>query len=148
MNAASKKAFIPRIDSVNYIGFTVKVPRQIGPGSWYGKQFHNRKTASGQLFDMYGYTAAHRTLPFGFTSNHQPMIIPLYACTNLEVFKDFSDAIKRQQERQNIESKSGAESVIMIVPDITSKKSRMPKFTFLVSSITSELAFGVLPAHE
>jgi len=65
MNAASKKAFIPRIDSVNYIGFNVKVPRQIGPGSWYGKQFHNRKTASGQLFDMYGFTAAHRTLPLG-----------------------------------------------------------------------------------
>lgn len=220
MNAASKKAIIPRIDSVNYIGFNVKVPRQIGPGSWYGKQFHNRKTASGQLFDMYGYTAAHRTLPlgsiakvtsektgksvlvcindrgpyvhhriidlsfhaagqignslnklaieyftpsqismlgpltfntakyFGFTSNHQPMIIPLYACTNLEVFKDFSDAIKRQQERQIVESKSGAESVIMIVPDIASKKSRMPKFTFLVSSITSELALSVLPTHE
>ena len=65
MNAASKKAIISRIDSVNYIGFTVKVPRQTGPGSWYGKQFHNRKTASGQLFDMYGFTAAHRTLPLG-----------------------------------------------------------------------------------
>jgi hypothetical protein len=76
------------------------------------------------------------------------MIIPLYACTNLEVFKDFSDAIKRQQERQTLESNSGAESVIMIVPDIASKKSRMPKYTFLVSSITSELAFGVLPANE
>ena len=36
----------------------------------------------------------------------------------------------------------------MIVPDNSSKKSRMPKYTFLVSSITSELAFGVLPAHE
>ena len=47
MNAASKKAFIPRIDSVNYIGFTVKVPRQIGPGSWYGNQFTIAKQQAG-----------------------------------------------------------------------------------------------------
>ncbi len=38
---------------------------QIGKASWYGKRFHGRKTASGQRFDMYQYTAAHRTLPFG-----------------------------------------------------------------------------------
>ncbi len=36
-----------------------------GKASWYGKRFHRRRTASGERFDMYGYTAAHRTLPFG-----------------------------------------------------------------------------------
>jgi rare lipoprotein A (peptidoglycan hydrolase) len=33
--------------------------------SWYGKEQHHGPTASGQRFDMYGYTAAHRTLPLG-----------------------------------------------------------------------------------
>lgn len=33
--------------------------------SYYGKKFHGKKTASGDLFDMNEFTAAHRTLPFG-----------------------------------------------------------------------------------
>lgn len=39
--------------------------KQIGKASWYGKQFHNRRTASGKRFDTYTMMAAHRTLPFG-----------------------------------------------------------------------------------
>jgi len=35
-----------------------------GTASWYGNPFHGRKTASGEIFDMYALTAAHRTLPF------------------------------------------------------------------------------------
>ena len=33
--------------------------------SWYGPGFHGRTTANGERYDMYGYTAAHKTLPFG-----------------------------------------------------------------------------------
>lgn len=36
-----------------------------GKSSWYGRKFHNRKTASGERYNMYDYTAAHRKLPFG-----------------------------------------------------------------------------------
>lgn len=36
-----------------------------GLASWYGRQFHGRRTASGRKFDMHAYTAAHRSLPFG-----------------------------------------------------------------------------------
>lgn len=36
-----------------------------GKSSWYGKKFHNRKTASGEIYNMYEYTAAHKYLPFG-----------------------------------------------------------------------------------
>lgn len=36
---------------------------QTGMASWYGRQFHGRKTASGDRFDMYAMTAAHRSLP-------------------------------------------------------------------------------------
>ncbi len=45
-----------------------------GIASWYGSEFHGKKTASGEIYDMYAMTAAHKTLP-----------IPSYArVTNLE----------------------------------------------------------------
>jgi len=38
---------------------------QEGIGSWYGEKFHGNRTSSGEVYDMYLHTAAHRTLPFG-----------------------------------------------------------------------------------
>lgn len=40
-------------------------PPQTGEASYYGKQFHGRKTANGERFNMYAMTAAHRYLPLG-----------------------------------------------------------------------------------
>jgi rare lipoprotein A len=37
----------------------------VGYATYYGPGFHGKKTASGEVFDMYGMTCAHRTLPFG-----------------------------------------------------------------------------------
>src|SRR5690606_11611702 len=37
--------------------------RQRGIASWYGRRFHGKPTASGEPYDMYAMTAAHRTLP-------------------------------------------------------------------------------------
>ncbi len=34
-----------------------------GLASWYGRKFHGRRTASGELYNMYAMTAAHKTLP-------------------------------------------------------------------------------------
>ena len=34
-----------------------------GIASWYGKKFHGKKTSSGEAYDMYSMTAAHKTLP-------------------------------------------------------------------------------------
>lgn len=36
---------------------------ETGVASWYGSQFHGKKTANGEVFDMNDITAAHRTLP-------------------------------------------------------------------------------------
>jgi peptidoglycan lytic transglycosylase len=36
-----------------------------GIASWYGRPYHGRATASGEIYNMYDLTAAHRTLPFG-----------------------------------------------------------------------------------
>lgn len=38
---------------------------EVGIASWYGRKFHGRRTASGEVFDMHQLTAAHRTLPLG-----------------------------------------------------------------------------------
>jgi rare lipoprotein A len=54
-----------------------QIYRETGVASWYGKEFHGRKTASGEIFDMYGISAAHRILPLGTTIR----------VTNLDNFK-------------------------------------------------------------
>ncbi|MGR8999066.1 MAG: septal ring lytic transglycosylase RlpA family protein [Gammaproteobacteria bacterium] len=61
---AQQESLLPRI--ARYI--------KQGIASWYGPGFHGKKTATGEIFDMYAMTAAHKTLP-----------IPSYAqVTNLE----------------------------------------------------------------
>jgi rare lipoprotein A len=35
----------------------------VGWASWYGREFHGRRTADGETFDMGGLTAAHKTMP-------------------------------------------------------------------------------------
>jgi rare lipoprotein A len=54
-----------------------------GVASWYGNEFHNRKTASGVRFDTHAMMAAHRTLPFGTKvrvtnlTNHKSCIVEI-----------------------------------------------------------------------
>lgn len=36
---------------------------RVGTASWYGSDFHGRRTANGEIFDMHALTAAHPTLP-------------------------------------------------------------------------------------
>ena len=48
----------------NYTPLTTDVAfRERGLASWYGKQFHGNRTASGEIYDMFAMTAAHPTLP-------------------------------------------------------------------------------------
>ena len=47
-----------------YVPVVNKEPtRERGLASWYGKKFHGQKTASGEVYDMFALTAAHKTLP-------------------------------------------------------------------------------------
>ncbi len=39
--------------------------RQRGVASWYGRDFHGKKTSNGEIYNMYAMTAAHKTLPLG-----------------------------------------------------------------------------------
>jgi rare lipoprotein A len=39
--------------------------KERGLASWYGRDFHGKKTSNGETYDMYAMTAAHKTLPLG-----------------------------------------------------------------------------------
>ena len=58
-----------------YVPVVSKEPtKERGLASWYGRKFHGQKTSSGEIYDMFAMTAAHKTLP-----------IPSYAkVTNLK----------------------------------------------------------------
>jgi rare lipoprotein A len=49
--------------------------------SYYGRKFHGKRTASGEIFNMFDYTAAHKTLPFGTLvkvtnlKNHRAVVV-------------------------------------------------------------------------
>lgn len=49
------KTYFPIQDSRNY--------QAVGTASWYGTKFHGQNTANGEVYDLYGMSAAHKTLP-------------------------------------------------------------------------------------
>jgi rare lipoprotein A len=49
------KQFVPDVNGQPY--------KRQGLASWYGRRYHGKATASGEIYDMYGMTAAHPTLP-------------------------------------------------------------------------------------
>lgn len=46
-----------------YVQSSARGYRAKGNASWYASKFHNQRTSSGEPYDMYALTAAHRTLP-------------------------------------------------------------------------------------
>jgi rare lipoprotein A len=53
-------ASVPKPGGDYWVGY-----RETGVSSWYGEPFHGRQTANGEIYDMYGLTAAHRLMPLG-----------------------------------------------------------------------------------
>jgi rare lipoprotein A len=45
-------------------GVRSRGPVEQGIASWYGVPYHGRRASNGEVYDMYKFTAAHRTLPF------------------------------------------------------------------------------------
>ena len=48
-----------------YVVNAIIYSNETGVASWYGPTFHGKKTANGEIFNTYDFTAAHKTLPFG-----------------------------------------------------------------------------------
>ncbi|MBS1272450.1 MAG: Endolytic peptidoglycan transglycosylase RlpA [Candidatus Marinimicrobia bacterium] len=55
----SRKSSPPKLNANVRVGQTY-----VGIASYYAHGFHGKLTANGETFDMYGITAAHKTLPF------------------------------------------------------------------------------------
>jgi rare lipoprotein A len=57
------------LNTLNLCGAEISLPigekSDYSLASWYGPNFHGKKTASGQIFDMHGFTCAHKKYPFG-----------------------------------------------------------------------------------
>jgi len=76
-------ASTPRVAKAVAVQPTRSVPAKtmVGIASYYGKEYHGKTTASGEIFDMTKLTAAHRSLPFGINvrvtnlSNDQSVIV-------------------------------------------------------------------------
>ncbi len=53
-----------RVGNKTYYPTTVRVGDTFsGVASWYGRDFHGKKTSNGEYYNMYDMTAAHKTLP-------------------------------------------------------------------------------------
>lgn len=64
---ASSRTISPRANAhpVDPARIDTRKAYQVGVASFYGKEFHGRSTANGEVFNMYKLTAAHRVLPLG-----------------------------------------------------------------------------------
>ncbi len=59
----NKVKYIPVTKAPTLAEFDTSKKVYKGKSSYYGKDFHGKLTANGEIFDMYGITAAHRTMP-------------------------------------------------------------------------------------
>jgi rare lipoprotein A len=49
------KSYSVQFNAANY--------SEVGQASWYGKKFHGERTSNGEIYNMFGMTAAHKSLP-------------------------------------------------------------------------------------
>ncbi|EPR71486.1 septal ring lytic transglycosylase RlpA family protein [Cyclobacterium qasimii] len=89
---------------------------QEGVASFYGTRFHKRKTANGEVYDMWEYTAAHKHLPFGTllkVTNQQ---------NGLEAIVRVNDRLPKSSRRIIDLSKGVAEQLEMVNDGIVEVK--------------------------
>jgi rare lipoprotein A len=95
---------------------------QEGTASFYGKRFHKRKTASGEIFNMNDDTAAHKHLPFG----------TLLKVTNknngYEVIVNVNDRLPKNSTRIIDLSRAAAEQLDMIEDGLVPVKLQARSF--------------------
>ena len=93
---------------------------QEGVASYYGKKFHLRKTASGEIFDMAEMTAAHKNLPFG----------TMLKVTNLKndkvVWVKVNDRLPQNSKRIIDLSRAAATEIDMIKDGLAKVKIEVP----------------------
>lgn len=81
---------------------------QEGTASFYGKRFHGRRTASGEVFSLDSLTAAHKRLPLG------TLVRVIDKKNNLSVVVRINDRLPTYSKRQIDVSRAAAEQIEMV----------------------------------
>jgi rare lipoprotein A len=100
---------------------------QEGIASYYGKKFHDRKTANGERFHMDSLTAAHKSLPFG-------TILKVSSIkTGKSVFVRINDRLPQSSTRIIDLSRGAAKAIDMITMGITKVRLEVPEQSAVIS---------------
>jgi rare lipoprotein A len=81
---------------------------QKGTASYYGRKFHKKKTASGEVFNMNKFTAAHKHLPFG------TMLKVRNQENGYEVIVEVNDRLPQNSQRIIDLSRKAADQIEMV----------------------------------
>ncbi|EIM74851.1 rare lipoprotein A [Nitritalea halalkaliphila LW7] len=93
---------------------------QEGTASFYAKKFHLKKTASGEVYDMHGFTAAHKFLPFGTE------VLVLNPANGQQVRVTINDRLPRKSAHSIDLSRAAAEALDMVRDGVISVEIRVP----------------------
>src|SRR3989304_5086895 len=78
-----------------------------GIASWYGEDFHGRPTSSGEIYNMYDLTAAHKLMPLGTIAkitnleNDQPVVVKIKVMKWGENLTDFTVQVGSFEVEEN-----------------------------------------------
>jgi rare lipoprotein A len=99
--AAPERAGVGRVAEPDAV-LAASARGDVGKATWYGPRHHGRRTASGEIFDRHGMTAAHRSLPMGTSvrvtnlANGQSVVVRINdRCRCPGVLIDLSQAAAR-----------------------------------------------------
>lgn len=101
-----------------------------GQASWYGPRFHGRLTASGERYDMYALTAAHKTLPFGTVVRVRSLLDP-----EREVDVRINDRGPFAPGRVIDLSKAAAEALGLLALGVTEVSLKVPESMALLEPV-------------
>ena len=94
------KTYFPLQESKTYVAS--------GTASWYGTKFHGQNTANGEVYDLYGMSAAHKTLPLPSVSLK---CVRLNACSSAKTSRISTPRISRWKKKRQIGRASCRERV-------------------------------------
>ena len=102
-----------------------------GQASWYSPRFQGRRTASGERYDMYALTAAHRTLPFGTVVRVRSLLL------GREVDVRINDRGPFTPGRVIDVSQAAAEALGLVELGVTEVSLKVPQSTQLGDELAS-----------
>lgn len=126
--------------------------KESGIASWYGKDFHGKSTSNGERYNMYGMTAAHKTLPLGTivrvtNRNNGKTIVVRVNDRGPFISGRIIDLTKTGAEKIGMLAAGTAPVRIEAIGDSIAPTSRLPKATSKPAKGTPAPVVASRPAH-